>query len=63
MKKLLLFTIILGGSIAFTSCSKSSCECTESGITLTITEEEWKDAGGTGNFSDECKESDSCKLV
>ena len=34
MKKVLFFAIILGG-LAFTSCSKSACECTILGATTT----------------------------
>ncbi|MDB4534582.1 hypothetical protein N9242_06900 [Vicingaceae bacterium] len=34
MKKVLLLTIVLGG-LAFTSCSKSECECTIAGSTVT----------------------------
>ncbi len=35
MKKVLLFAVILTGAVAFTSCSKSSCECTIAGQTTT----------------------------
>ena len=47
MKKLLLFAIILGGSIAFTSCSKKgdyNCACTIDFMgTSTTTESVMKD--------------------
>jgi len=45
MKKMLLFTVILGGTIAFTSCSKKdyTCTCTTtiSGVS-TSTDYEYK---------------------
>ncbi|PCJ25808.1 MAG: hypothetical protein COA97_06945 [Flavobacteriales bacterium] len=34
MKKLLLFSVVIG-ALAFTSCSKNSCECTILGTTTT----------------------------
>ena len=40
MKKLLLFAIIIGGSVAFTSCSKDECECTVGGVTTTYDEDD-----------------------
>jgi len=40
MKKLLLFAIILGGAVAFTSCSKDECECTIAGTTTTYDEDD-----------------------
>jgi hypothetical protein len=62
MKKVLLFAVVVAG-LGFTSCSKSDCECTEDGVTFTITEDQWKTAVGTGDFKDGFKESDTCKLV
>ena len=62
MKKVLLFAVVIGG-LAFTSCSKNDCECSDGGITITITEDEWKDLGGTGDFKDECEAEEECKLV
>jgi len=41
MKKILLFTVILGGSLAFTSCSSDTehtCKCTISNGTVTYSE-------------------------
>ena len=59
MKKVLLFAVVAAG-LTFTSCSKSECECTILGTT--VTEEA---------SSDECDEADaaakivdgSCKMV
>ena len=59
MKKVLLFAVVIGG-LAFTSCSKSECECTYAGTTF---KEE--------ATSDECDEADvaakildgECKMV
>jgi len=62
MKKVLLFLAVVAG-LGFTSCSKSGCECTQDGNTFTLTEDEFKEAGGTGDFKDACKEDEECKLV
>ena len=60
MKKVLLFVVVVGG-LTFTSCSKSGCECTIAGTTIS-----------EDNVSkDECNEADdiaktangSCKQV
>ena len=52
MKKLLLFAVIVGG-LAFTSCSKSGCECTISGVTT-----EYDDVD-----SDECDALDTSAQI
>lgn len=44
MKKVLLFAVVVGG-LAFTSCSKSECECTIGGETTTYTEDDVEDGG------------------
>jgi len=62
MKKVLLSTIVLLG-IGFTSCSKSSCECAVNGDTKVYTEEEFKDLGYEGDFEQECKDAQDCKVV
>ncbi len=62
MKKVLLFAVVVAG-LGFTSCSKSSCECTYGGATITIEESEAKDNGFEGDFQDACKEDPDCKLV
>ena len=53
MKKVLLFAVVVGG-LAFTSCSKSECECTVDGETTTITEDE---AGG--DLEEACEAADA----
>ncbi|MDB4534752.1 hypothetical protein N9242_07760 [Vicingaceae bacterium] len=60
MKKVLLLAAIFCGSLAFTSCSKSECECVIAGTTI-------KEEAS----SSECDEADtvaktaggSCKMV
>ena len=54
MKKVLLFAVVVGG-LAFTSCSKSECECTVNGETTTITED---DANGA-DLEEACKAADA----
>ena len=51
MKKLLLFAIIIGGSVTFTSCSKDECECTVNGVTTTYDED---DTVGDQSVSEQC---------
>ena len=52
MKKLLLFAIILGGTIAFTSCSKEKvCTCSDG---TTFTEEEAGSVLGVSLFESNC---------
>ena len=55
-KKLLLFAIILGGAVAFTSCGKDECECTVFGTTETYTED---DLAEGENMKDACNEADA----
>ena len=46
MKKVLLFAIILGGAVAFTSCSKRSdykCDCTSPTLTSSTTYTDYKE--------------------
>jgi hypothetical protein len=62
MKKVLLFVAVVAG-LGFTSCSKSDCECTVGGTTITVTEDEWKQLGGEGDFKEGCEGSEGCKLV
>jgi len=62
MKKVLLFAAVAVG-LGFTSCSKSSCECTGGGITITLDEDELKALGGEGDFKDGCEEAEGCKIV
>ena len=50
MKKVLLFAVVVGG-LAFTSCSKSECECTVNGETTTYTED---DVEGGGDLEEGC---------
>ncbi len=45
MKKVLLFAIVLGGAVAFTSCGSDECECTVGGQTSSFTEDDASDAG------------------
>lgn len=67
MKKMLLFAIVLGGAISFTSCGKDECECTIAGQTTTYTEDDLEDGQ---NMKDACNDADagaqlfggSCKL-
>ena len=47
MKKLLVIAIILGGAIAFTSCSKKECVCTVGGTETTYTEDDMGSSGGS----------------
>ena len=58
MKKILLFAIVLGGLVAFTSCSKSECECVISGVSTTYTDDD-KPAGETGSLKDACNDADA----
>jgi len=55
MKKVLLFTIVLGGAVAFTSCGSDKCECTVGGSTTTYTED---DTDGE-SLEDACKTLDA----
>lgn len=59
MKKVLLFAVVIGG-LAFTSCSKSSCECTVLG-TSTVTDDVSKSDCDKAN--DELGGLGSCKTV
>jgi len=62
MKKVLLFAIVIGSMVAFTSCSKSECECTVSGQTVNygeISSDECDDFESVLKFSDP---SASCSL-
>jgi hypothetical protein len=59
MKKVLLFTVIVG-SLAFMSCSKSECECTSNGLTTKYSKDDYK---GSGDWKDDCKETEGCKVV
>jgi len=68
MKKVLLFAVIVCG-LAFTSCSKSDCECTIGGVTTTFNEDDRPD-GETQSIKDACNEADEdltggdgCKMV
>lgn len=56
MKKVLLFAIILGGTVAFTSCGKDECVCTQGGNETKYTED---DVQGDGNLEDACKALDA----
>lgn len=56
MKKLLLFAIIIGGSVAFTSCSKDECECTVNGETTTYNEDDTVDGQ---SVSEQCTAVDA----
>jgi len=58
MKKLLLLTVVLGGAVVFTSCSKDECECTVAGTTTTTTEDDMPDSA-TGSLSDYCTAADA----
>ncbi len=40
MKKVLLFAIVLGGAVAFTSCGSDECTCTIAGQSETFTEDD-----------------------
>jgi hypothetical protein len=62
LKKVLLFSAIVAG-LGCTSCSKSTCECTYGGTTISIEESDAKEAGFEGDFSDACKADEDCKLV
>ena len=57
MKKILLFAIILGGAVAFTSCGGDECECTIGGNTKTYTEDDI--GSGDGSLSDYCTASNA----
>ena len=64
MKKVLLFAVLVAG-LGFTSCSKSDCECTVSGVTTVYTDD---DLEAGENMKDACDEADavvgySCKMV
>ncbi|MDG1476133.1 MAG: hypothetical protein P8Q14_03225 [Vicingaceae bacterium] len=62
MKKVLLFAVVVGG-LAFTSCSKSECECTFDGVTTVYEEGDPEIVLADGqSFEDACKESEPCKL-
>lgn len=54
MKKVLLFALILGGTVAFTSCGSSECECTVSGTTTTTSEDDVD-----GDLEEACKAADA----
>lgn len=56
MKKVLLFAIVLGGAVAFTSCGSDKCECTIGGTTTSYDED---DLEGDGSVSDACKAADA----
>ena len=56
MKKLLLLVVIVGGAIAFTSCSKKECVCTVGGVETTYTED---DMSGSGSLKDGCEAADA----
>ena len=61
MKKVLLFAVV--GGLAFTSCSKSECECTFDGVTTVYEEGAPEIVLSDGqSFEDACKESEPCKL-
>ncbi|MCB0402171.1 MAG: hypothetical protein KDD41_08810 [Flavobacteriales bacterium] len=55
MKKVLLFAVILGGAVAFTSCGKDECECTYNGQTETFNED---DVNG-GDLEEACNAADA----
>ncbi|OFY90745.1 MAG: hypothetical protein A3K10_11070 [Bacteroidetes bacterium RIFCSPLOWO2_12_FULL_31_6] len=55
MKKLLVIAIILGGAIAFTSCSKKECVCTVGGVETTYTEDDM----GSGDIEEGCDALDA----
>jgi hypothetical protein len=55
MKKVLLFAIVLGGALTFTSCGSDECECTVNGVTETYTE----DDAGDGSLEDACNALDA----
>ncbi|PJB13816.1 MAG: hypothetical protein CO118_11845 [Flavobacteriales bacterium CG_4_9_14_3_um_filter_32_8] len=57
MKKLLLFAIIVGGSIAFTSCSKKECTCTVGGASESFTEDDLP--SGSASVEEYCDASDA----
>ena len=55
MKKVLLFAIVLGGAVAFTSCGKDECTCTIAGQTTVYTED---DVAGGGDLKEACEALD-----
>jgi hypothetical protein len=57
MKKVLLFAIVLGGAVAFTSCGKDECECTVGGTTTVYTEDDLE--SGDGSMEDACNAADA----
>jgi len=61
MKKVLLFAVIVGG-LAFTSCSKTECECTFLGTTVTYTEDDAEKLGLEGDFKEACEKAEGCKV-
>ena len=61
MKKVLLFAAVVVG-LAFTSCSKTECECTYGGVTFTYDEDTAEEAGFTGDFKEACEADDDCKV-
>ena len=53
MKKL-LFTIVLGGLVAFTSCGKDECECVTAGLATTYTEDDIPPANSSLSLKEYC---------
>ena len=56
MKKVLLFAIVLGSAVAFTSCSKSAeCVCADG---TTLSEDDYPSVLGISTFEPACEACD-----
>ncbi|PCI95037.1 MAG: hypothetical protein COB15_12540 [Flavobacteriales bacterium] len=62
MKKVLLFAIVVGG-LAFTSCSKSGCECTVAGTSTTTDDVSEDDCKAANDVYTASGVDGSCKTV
>ena len=56
--KVLLFAIILGGTVAFTSCGSDKCECTINGVTETYDEDDYD-----GDLKEACDAADAAAKI
>lgn len=58
MKKVLLFAVVLAGTVAFTSCGSDECECTINGVTQTYSEDDYE-----GDIKEACDAANAAAKI